>query len=306
MMAELSFRTGDAAVDQCLVQIVTALGAAFGERLRGVYLVGSHAVGEAIPGSDIDLLALFKGQQSADEQARFAEVRQACKQRCALALDMSSQGEERLLALGGVWFQTASRLLYGDDIRPLVPRKPVESHARDLMHSVVPLLARVRGDPPALALPLGYPDPAGALYGYDRRTVQVGGAARSVGTKDLASNTLAIANALTLRAVGRYVGDGRKAAIPRQYRLQIGDQWAGLVEAVFERCRLDWGYAVPEGAAERAELRALCEGVLGFENHFLAAYRDFIAQELGHDDPAVARRARQALARLGAGDAAAG
>jgi predicted nucleotidyltransferase len=299
-MAELSFKTGDPAVDGCLAEVVAALGAAFGERLRGVYLVGSHAVGEAIPGSDIDLLALFKGRQSAEEQARFAEVRQACKGRCALALDMTSQGEERLLAVGGVWFQTASRLLAGDDIRPRVPCKPVESHARDLMHSVLPLLARVRGDPPALAPPLGYPDPAGALYGYDRREVRVGSAIRSVGTKDLVSNTLAIANALTLRAAGRYVGDGRKADIPREYRRQIGDQWSALVEAVFERCRVAWGYAVPEDAVERAELRALCEGVLGFENHFMAHYRDFLTQELQHDDPAVAERARRALARLGA------
>jgi hypothetical protein len=297
-MAELSFRTGAEAVDQCLDLIVAALRAAFGERLRGIYLVGSYAVGEAVPASDIDLLTLFKGRQGADEQARFAEVRQACKERCAFVLDMTSQGEERLLAVGGVWFQTASRLLAGDDIRPLVPRKPVESHARDLMHSVAPLLARVRGDPRALTLPLAFPEPAGPLRGYDRRQVRVGGVARSVGTKDLVSNTLAIASALTLRAAGRYVGEGRKADIPREYRRQIGDEWVGLVEAVFERCRLRWGYGVPGGAAERAELRALCEGVLGFENHFIDRYREFLAQELRHDDPAVARRAAQAMERL--------
>ena len=95
---------------------------------------------------------------------------------------------------GGVWFQTASRLLAGEDIRPLVPRKPVESHVRDLMHGVIPLLARVRGGQPALAPPLAFPDPDGPLYGYDRREVQVGGEPRSVGTKDLVSNTLAIAS----------------------------------------------------------------------------------------------------------------
>jgi hypothetical protein len=118
------------------------------------------------------------------------------------------------------------------------------------------------------------------------------------------SNTLAIANALTLRAAGRYVGGGHKADIPREYRRHIGDQWSALVEAVFERCRLSWNYEIPEGEAELAELRALCEGVLGFENHFLSIYHAFLAAELKHGDPAVAQRAARALERLAPGTAA--
>ena len=72
----------------------------------------------------------------------------------------------------------------GEDIRPRVPRKPVERHIRDLMHSMVPLLARVRGDPPSLSYPLDYPDANGWLRGYDRRYRDLPADQRTA-TKDL-------------------------------------------------------------------------------------------------------------------------
>jgi predicted nucleotidyltransferase len=298
-LIELSYQTGLGEIDRCLALIIARVTEAFGQRIRGCYLVGSYAVGEPIPTSDIDMLVIFKDTISDDEHGRFTQVRRACQERCATTLDLTSQSEARLLQVGGVWFQTASRLVYGEDIRPLVPRKPVADHKRDLMHAVIPLLARVRGNPPVLSLPLDYPDPQGPLFGYDQRTILVGAVRRSVGTKDLVSNSLAIANALTLQAAGSYVGEGRKADIVHGYGRYVGGEWAPLVEQIFTLCRVRWGYEAPSDAVGLAQLRSLCEQVLSFENHFMDRYRAFLAEELEQPDSAAAARARQALGRLG-------
>jgi hypothetical protein len=114
-------------------------------------------------------------------------------------------------------------LLYGEDIRPRIPRKPVTNHIRDLMHAVYPLLARVRGDPARLTFPLDYPDRAGIAYGYDARYRDDDDPQRTA-TKDLVTNVLAAANGLTLLRAQRYVGSGKKSDIPRQYAIWIGDE----------------------------------------------------------------------------------
>src|SRR5262249_804102 len=188
--------------------------------------------------------------------------------------------------------------LYGMDIRPQIPRKPVTAHIRDLMHSMYDLLARVRGNPPRLTVPLAYPDAVGKLYGYDQRRIRHGDDLRSVGTKDLVTNVLAIANVLTLRESGRYVGTGKKADIPEQYRQWVADQWTELVTDIYHSCRHRWGYGVPTTVAEQAHLRSLCHDVLSFENHFLSVYRDYLLEELQHPDVAVVRSTIKRLGQL--------
>lgn len=286
------------AVDDLLGELVRRCDAAFPGQSPGYYLVGSYAVGEPTPSSDVDVVVVFRAPLDEDGQARFARVRGECRAASPLVLDCSATSEETLLRVGGVWFQTASRLIAGEDIRPRVPQKPAASHARDLMHGVLPLIMRARGNPAALELPLAFPDPGGPLYGYDGRRVSAGGELRPVGTKDLASIVLAIANALTWRAAGRYVGRGRKRDIPEQYALVIGDRWAPLVAAAFERCRIAWDYKAPEGPAELEELREICRGALGFENHFIETYAAFLEAERGDPDPRVAGRAEERAALL--------
>jgi hypothetical protein len=290
--------TGAARADEIIRDVVDAVGPAFPDRVRGYYLVGSYATGETVATSDIDLIVLFKGSLEPGERERFAEVREQCRRAGALALDLSPESEDKLFRVGGVWFQTASVLMYGEDVRARVPRKPVESHARDLMHSLFPLLARVRGSPEALHYPLDYPDPTGALYGYDYRYLGEDLPRRTV-TKDLVTNVLAAANALTLYKAKQYVGSGKKRDIPEQYRRWVAGKWVALVEDVFECCRLRWGYLAPEPAADRERLRDLCRQALAFENHFLARYRDFLLAELRGRDPAAqllaARRCSQVI-----------
>jgi predicted nucleotidyltransferase len=289
--------TGMGTIDQVLRDCVGLLERRLPGRVRGYYLVGSRAYGEAQPASDIDLVVLLKGELEHADREHFAAAREACKRASLVPLDLSLDSEAQLLRVGGVWFQTASLLLYGEDVRSRIPRKPVASHARDLMHSMLPLLARVRGNPQLLMFPLGYPDPDGLLYGYDARYA-ASHEPDSPRTKDLVTNVLGAANALTLLAAQRYVGSGKKSDIPRQYRIWVGDKWAWLIEQAVELCRNRWGYRMPKAEDDLLHLRRLCQQALGFENAFLLRYRDFLLDELRQDTLAAQLAAVRRLGQI--------
>jgi predicted nucleotidyltransferase len=274
--------TGAARIDQALRDSIALIEQQLPDRVRGYYLVGSYAYGEAQPASDIDLIVVLKDELGQADRQRFAAARAECERISLAPLDLSLDSEAKFLRVGGVWFQTASLLVYGEDIRPRIPRKPVANHIRDVMHALFPLLARVRGNPALLTFPLNYPDPSGLLYGYDARYSD-NSDPQDTRTKDLATNVLAAANALTLLVAQRYVGSGKKSDIPRQYAIWIGDQWATLVEEVIELCRIRWGYRIPDAEAGIAHLRGLCQQALGFENTFLQRYRDFLLADLQSD-----------------------
>jgi hypothetical protein len=173
---------------------------------------------------------------------------------------------------------------------------------------VYPLLARVRDNPPRLRVPLGYPDPDGEFYGYDRRRMRGADGELRASTKNLVLNVICAASALTLLAAGQYTGSGRKSDIPQQYRAWVGDEWATEVETIYEHCRNRWFYLVPEDAAGRQQLRTFCQQSLGFENHFLVCYKAYLLAELAHSDEAIAlvaaRRLGQAIYRDAAAVAA--
>jgi len=275
----LLISTGVDRIDQALRDSIALIEQHLPDRVRGYYLVGSYAYGEAQPSSDIDLIVMLKDELVSADRERFAAARAACARISLARLDLSLESEANFLRVGGVWFQTASLLVYGEDIRPRIPRKPVANHIRYAMHAIFPLLARVRGNAVQLTFPLAYPDPTGIVYGYDARYSDSDDP-QDTPTKDLVTNVLAAANALTLLTTQRYVGSGKKSDIPRQYTIWIGDQWATLVEQVVELCRIRWGYRVPEAESDIAHLRSLCQQALGFENAFLQRYRDFLLADL--------------------------
>lgn len=286
-MADITLRssTNVPHIDQILREIIGLIECRFRDRIRGYYLVGSYAVGEAVATSDLDMVVVFKGSLEPKEQQQFAIVFDECKQLCPLAIDLTCVGEAKLFQVGGVRFQTASLLLYGEDIRAAVPLKPVEDHIRDMMHDQYPLLARVRGNPDVLTFPLDYPDPAGEFYGYDRRLIRTVDGTSHPGIKNLALNVICPASALILLKAGKYVGNGNKSDCGTQYRIWINDEWTELVEAMDEYCRKRWAYLVPQERAQRHKLRSLCEQALGFENHFLVQYKEYLLTRLQCVEP---------------------
>lgn len=274
-------------VDQIVCKIIDWVEQHFPDRIRGYYLVGSYAVGEAVATSDIDMVVVFKGSFESEDKQLFAQVLFQCKEMSPLDIDLTPVGEAQLFHVGGVKFQTASLLMYGEDIRAAVPKKPIEDHIRDSMHTPYHLFARVRGNPPMLNFPLDYPDPSGEFYGYDSRLMRTADGASHPGIKELVLIVLCSAEALIWLKAGKYVGNGRKSDCGTQYRIWINDEWTAFIEAIDEYCRKRWAYLVPQDTAQRQLLRSLCDRALAFENHFLAQYKEYVLAHLPQEKPFV-------------------
>ncbi|MBW4561375.1 MAG: nucleotidyltransferase domain-containing protein [Mojavia pulchra JT2-VF2] len=273
-------------IDQIISEIIKLGDYHFFKRIRGYYLVGSYAVGEAVATSDIDIVIVFKDKQTPEEKQRFTSYKQECQQQCPFALDLIPVDEAQLLSVGGVKFQTASLLMYGEDIRDSVPLKAVAGHIRDSMFGQYRLFAQLRGNPPQLTFPLGYPDPVGEFYGYDRRLMHLRDGASQKGIKDLVINVLSPADALILHKTGKYIGTGSwKRNCATQYRIWINDQWTELVEQIYEYCCRRWAYLIPKATGDRQLLHHLCKQALGFENHFLECYRSYLLEKLPQSQP---------------------
>ena len=304
-MVNLLASTDVKIVDQIIGEIVRRGELYFPGRIRGYYLVGSYAVGEAVASSDIDMVIPFKDNISAQEKQLFSAFKQDCQQLSPLAIDLTPIGEVQLFQTGGVRFQTASLLIYGEDIRAAVPLKLVAEHIRDTMHAQYPLFARVRGNPSRLIFPLDYPDPTGEFLGYDCRSMRLADGTIGPGIKDLVINVLCPAEALILYKTNRYLGSGSwKRNCATQYRISINDEWTQLVADVYEYGCKKWAYLVPEVTEERQRLRKLCEQALGFENHFLLQYKDYVLAQLPQVDSYVQLRYVQRLGEIIYPDAA--
>jgi predicted nucleotidyltransferase len=281
-MSEIALRatTGDERVDAVLRGLVAAFAATLPGRVRACYLVGSYADGTATLGSDVDVYVLVRDDfVDADEERRATEVVRELRAASPVALDVVVKGESVSTAFGEVDLKLRSLLVHGEDVRDRIPLLPMDVGARGLMHFQVPFLARTRGGPPVLAFPLGPPDPDAPFLGYDRRRVRGPDGVERATTKDMVRSVLGAASALVAWCAGRYVP--HKGAAAAMYRAHVGDdEWADVLEEMDRRCRIEWGYVVPEDAAARRRLRELCEDAVGFENRFLAAYREMLLADL--------------------------
>ena len=68
------------------------------------------------------------------------------------------------------------------------------------------------------------------------------------------------------------------------YRKHVGDEWSAFLESIYQKCREEWQCLIPQDPGQQAELKALCQRALEFENHFLILYRHFLLSELHHAD----------------------
>ncbi|MBD2003014.1 MULTISPECIES: nucleotidyltransferase domain-containing protein [Cyanophyceae] len=278
----LTASTGVEKVDAIACEIIGKVGESFPGRIRGYYLEGSYADGTAVATSDIDLRVVFKGSLTSAERQEFAQISDECQKNTSIELGITADSEEALFRIGAVRFQKGTLLIYGEDIRPLVPIKPIDSYTLDSMHFPYRLFAQMRGNPEVLTFPLDYPDPEGEFYGCDRRQMRASDGTIHYGTKDLVLNVLCPATALIALDAGQYVVTKRECVI--QYRKWINDEWTALVEDIYEQCRNHWNYRVPEAEADRKQLREYCKSALAFENYFLWRYKAFLLAELQHPD----------------------
>jgi predicted nucleotidyltransferase len=277
-LIELLFSTGSEEADRILGGMIGIWESVFPNRIRGYYLFGSHAAGTADSTSDLDLAILFKQEfqssQETDQAQRLCECLEALQP--APFVDMFYVSEESVQQPDRVSVALLlkhSKLLYGEDTRQRITAKPDERYVRDAMH--IPYFSSKFGRPDldVLTFPLDYPDPQGEFFGYDG---WLHGGERSA--LMLVVMVGRIATALLALRAGQYAGS--KSESTRLYRTHINDEWCELVEQVYQRCRVQWGYRIPRKQAERQVLRVLCQQALAFENYFYGLYREYLIKEL--------------------------
>jgi hypothetical protein len=131
----------------------------------------------------------------------------------------------------------------------------------------------------ALIYPLQYPEPQGEFYGYDRKSIPPWYLATiERGTKELVASICWAATAIVALQTGRYIG--KKADGIKAYEELIGGEWAMLVRDIYQKCKLQWKYLVPEDEDNRSLLRNLCQQTPAFENHYLAIYKKYLLAQL--------------------------
>jgi hypothetical protein len=268
----LTVSTGIQPIDTTLLAIVRAFEVAFPDRVRAHFLIGSYVEGTAVPLSDIDCFVIFADQFATPQEQAFAEkVGQQCAEASPVRLDIGAYPEnalEQLHPVLRVALKLGSNLIYGVDIRQAIPLPPFPDYTASVIAGAQYFVARLRGNPNLLTRQVSYPDAADEFFGYTGKSIPAWYPATiPAGTKELVATVSRIATAHVVQQTRCYV-PGKQQAI-ELFQREIGGIWAPFVERVFERCKLEWKYLVPEAEGERMELRKLCQQMLAFENEFL-------------------------------------
>lgn len=290
-----SLTTGDAAAGDALRAVVAAFERGLPGSVRGYYVVGSFADATAITTSDLDVDIVLKDAADAETLATARRLADGCVHDSARELDITITDEAELARGCHPNFKLSSALIAGEDIRDQVPLISLTDWTRDRMHSSWWRVARLFARPAIITLPLSYPEPAEPFLGYTQRTVRLSNGDTVASTRDLIRLIGWAATALLALQCGVYVSDKRD--VRPLYRERIGGESAALVEDVFTLCRTRWAYLIPNDSEERAALRAICERTLGFEQSFVAVYREYLLAELHGDDMEGVRFAAEVLRR---------
>lgn len=292
----LAASIGSARMDATIRSLIAALQNALPGRLRSVYVIGSYADASAVSTSDLDLELIVADRFREDEEARIQAIIRECTSQTAGELDIDVSDETSLRAGVSPTLKLGSRLLWGDDLCQELAIMPLAAWTRDRMHTSYWRLAGLFSRPLPLTVPLAYPDPADEFYGYTRRLTITPDGEAMPGTRDLMRAVGWMATALVAHLGGQYVATKRACA--PMYREYIGDEWSSLLDDLSLWVRGAWQYRIPADSEDRSRLRALCDRTLGFENHFLALYRNYALDELRGDDPEGRRMAIDVLRRI--------
>jgi len=281
-----------ALVDELLRNLIKDFEAAFPGRIRGYYLLGSYANGTAIETSDLDVSVVFKKAFVNEDEKAAAKIL-AEGSAAPISFDIEITDEQTLLETADPLFKLGSRVVQGEDIREQIPLMPMTAWTRDRMHTSYWRLVKLFERRVPVKVPLDYPDPHDEFYGYVRKSLTLEDGRSVLVTRDLLRGVSWMATALVALKAKEYVI--HKSDFCGAYQKYIGDEWGPFLQRLYERCKVEWRYLVPN---DKEDLRDLCREVLTFENHFLSLYRQFLVGELAQDDLAAVQQAVWMLEQL--------
>ncbi|HEY8455241.1 MAG TPA: nucleotidyltransferase domain-containing protein [Actinopolymorphaceae bacterium] len=300
-MPSLLASTGSQHADKVVQGVVGIFDECFPNRVSGCYLRGSYASDTQNPGSDLDLVIVFKDdlddalERKAKALAAHAALLTPVMLEVVVVSENQLQEQDSLtLALG---VKLGSRLVYGRDIRPKLPGIDIDRYTRSVVH--MPYYsyryAYVTGPDETLRYPLRFRSPHTDYRGFDRWTLPGPDGSDVPSTRLLVATTAWTATALVALRTGRYVRDKTECAT--LYETYVADEWTPVVVDVLRVCRGAWHYQIPPTDADRRQLRTLCTDAREFHNHYLDAYyRPYQLAELRSGEP---ERLLLAVRRLG-------
>lgn len=278
---ELVYSTGDQQADDILYGMIGILETVFAGRVRAYYLHGSFIDGSGIETSDIDLFLVTRNGFRPDEQAQVQQIARFCARFSPLMVEIIVLDEALLLQRGHYRVRSASRLLWGEDLRAQMPEQSLDQYLSLYAHFPFQYMTHMLRNLDRLTAPLTYPQENGEFYGYDQLLLPPGNIQRP-NIKKLVTGVCWAATVLIAWQRGQTV-PGKRASV-ELYRELIQDEWTPFIEEMYTSGNQRWHYLVPEKAEERQRMRSLCEQALAFERHYLNAYQAYLLKELSGQD----------------------
>lgn len=275
--------TGHQKVDEILQGTIGIFEKTFPTRIRAYYLIGSYATGTAVSTSDLDVVIVFKGKLPPSKEALARHVGNFCQHNSSIELDLMFYSEEQILRrrVYGRGFALTRRIVFGEAFDEVIPLPSIEKYLSFMMNSAYEALVSIRCSPQTLAFPVDYPDSKTPFFGYAKPVRMFNGETRN-GAKQLVHNVCVACSAIIGFVAAEQVTSGSESV--KVYKKQIGDRWAGFLETIYEVCRIQWNYIIPEDEDGRRQFRDLCRQTLKFECHFLKLYKDYLLKVLHSGD----------------------
>ena len=291
---ELFHSTGIAHVDALLVGFIDLCESTFPERIRSYFLLGSYSDGSAVEDSDIDMGVLFKGSFQEGERDYFKQFLRDCNSMSPIRLDATALEEASYTeATPGV---KAALVLYGEHVLEDIPQMPLERTLPFTIFGAFHHPWLLRRKEPQLTYPLDYPDPEGEFYGYERWGSFYGGSSFGPGIRILVNSVTMIATALLGLKAQRQVGT--KSRSISDYKKYIHDDWADYLIDLYQICKTEWRYKLPDEQENREIFRKLCNYTLDYENAFFSYCRPTILTNLKNGDAHTRLLTLQSLQRV--------
>ena len=291
---ELLHSTGTEQADALLSSFIDLCEMTFPERIRCYFLLGSYSDGSAVEDSDIDMGVLFKEDFHEGERDHFKEFLHDCNLLSPIRLDITPVAEASYTeATPGV---KAAVLLYGENALAHIPQLPLERTLPFTIFGAFHHPWLLRRKEPGLTYPLGYPDPEGEFYGYERWGSFYGGGSFGPGIRILVNSVTMIATALLGLKAHQQVGTKSRSIY--DYKKYVHDDWTSYLINLYETCKTEWRYKLPETQEDRDFLHDLCKQTLDYENAFFSYCRPTLLANLGSEDRYTRLLALQSLQRV--------
>ena len=291
---KLRYATDIEHVDTLLVGFIDLCESTFPGRICSYFLLGSYSDGSAVEDSDIDMGILFKGMFQEGERDYFKQFLRDCNSMSPIRLDATALEEASYTeATPAV---KAAHILYGENVLEHIPQIPLERTLPFTIFGAFHHPWLLRRKEPGLTYPLGYPDPEGEFYGYERWGSFYGDSTFGPGVRILVNSVTMIATALLGLKAHRQVSTKNRSVY--DYKKYLNDDWADYLIDLYEICKTEWQYKLPETQEGREMFRKLCNYTLDYENAFLSYCRPAMLAHLKSRDAHTHLLALQSLQRV--------